>query len=185
MSVAAESVRRYEPFFKKQQVMKVLDYGTGNMRNAVYLAANGFQVYAADLPEQIEKLMSCPAASCARRLLKTDELAHERLNADLVLSTYVFNIIMSQEDRHKYLATAAANLRPGGYLLIEVRCRNTQSECGENCKEYFSCAECAKTLTHEELDLLLKPYGLQRTCHYYTKHAVAAMYQSEDNLACE
>lgn len=177
MRSTAESVRRYAPFFKKQQVVDVLDYGTGTMRNAVYMARNGFRVYAADLPEQIDKLRSCPVAACARRLLKTDELVQEQLNVDLVLSTYVFNIIMSHEERHRYLETAVANLRPGGYLLIEVRCPNVAAECGSACNDYFACAECAKTLTHGELDALMAPHGLKRICHYYRNHSVAAMYQ--------
>ena len=61
MTAVAESVRRYSRFFKTQHAMDVLDYGTGTMRNAVYLAQEGFSVYAADLPEQVEKLRGCPA----------------------------------------------------------------------------------------------------------------------------
>jgi SAM-dependent methyltransferase len=177
MVKAAESVRRYSRFFKKQNAGKVLDYGTGTMRNALFLAREGFRVYAADLPEQVEKLGGCPAIRHVERLLATDELPHSDLNVDLVLSTYVFNIIMNSAERHAYLKNAVANLRPGGYLLMEVRCRKPQ-ECGDaTCKDFFSCAECSKTLTHEELDALLAPHGLRRISHYYRGHAVAAIYQ--------
>ena len=86
MSTAAESVRRYSRFFKSQQAMDVLDYGTGSMRNAVYLAQEGFSVYAADLPEQVERLRNCPALMHVERLLATDELPRSNLNVDLVLS---------------------------------------------------------------------------------------------------
>jgi 2-polyprenyl-3-methyl-5-hydroxy-6-metoxy-1,4-benzoquinol methylase len=177
MVKAAESIRRYSRFFKKQNAQKVLDYGTGTMRNALFLAREGFRVYAADLPEQVEKLAGCPAIRHVERLLAIDELSQSNLNVDLVLSTYVFNIIMNSAERHAYLKNVAANLRPGGYLLMEVRCRKPQERCNTTCKDYFSCAECSKTLTHEELDALLAPHGLRRISHYYRSHAVAAIYQ--------
>lgn len=179
MSRAAESVRRYTTFFKKRNAMSVLDYGTGNMRNALYLAQNGFTVYAADLPEQVAKLQGCPAIRLVEQLLATDKLSKSRLNVDLVLSTYVFNIIMGNGERHSYLDTAAANLKPGGYLLMEVRCRRPGNDCGASCEHFFACPECAKTLTHEELDVLLRPHGLRRISHYYRSHAVSAIYVKE------
>lgn len=177
MVAVAESVRRYNRFFKTQHAMDVLDYGTGTMRNAVYLAQEGFSVYAADLPEQVEKLRGCPALRHVERLLAIDELPQSNLNVDLVLSTYVFNIIMNSAERHAYLDNTVANLKSGGYLLMEVRCRKPHELCDTTCKDFFSCAECSKTLTHEELDGLLNPHGLRRISHYYRSHAVAAIYQ--------
>lgn len=177
MSIASESVRRYSRFFKSQHAMDVLDYGTGTMRNAVYLAQKGFNVFAADVPEQIEKLRGCPALMHVERLLAADELSQSNLNVDLVLSTYVFNIIMDSTERRTYLENAVTNLKLGGYLLMEVRCRKPHEPCDTTCKDYFSGAECSKTLTHEELDELLKPHGLRRISHYYRSHAVSAIYQ--------
>lgn len=177
MAAVAESVRRYSRFFQIRKARAVLDYGTGTMRNALYLARQGFDVYAADIPDQVEKLRGCPALQHIQQLLATDELPQSRLNVDLVLSTYVFNIIMDSGERHRYLQNVVANLKPGGYLLIEVRCRQPRERCDATCRDYFSCAECSKTLTHEELDALLRPYGLRRISHYYRSHAVAAIYQ--------
>ena len=177
MRTAAESVRRYMTFFKKKKALDVLDYGTGTMRNALFMAAQGFRVFAADLPEQVDKLRGCPALLHVERLLATDELYRSSLNVDLVLSTYVFNIIMDQGARHQYLKTAVTNLKPGGYLLMEVRCRKPHENCDASCSDYFGCAECTKTLTHEELDTLLNPHGLKRISHYYRSHSVAAIYQ--------
>jgi len=147
------------------------------MRNALYMANQGFKVFAADLPEQVDKLRGCPALSHIERLLATDELPGSQLNVDLVLSTYVFNIIMENSLRHEYLNNAVANLKPEGYLLMEVRCRKPQERCDTTCTDYFSCAECSKTLTHEELDALLNPHGLKRISHYYRSHAVSAIYR--------
>jgi SAM-dependent methyltransferase len=177
MVAVAESVRRYSRFFKTQHATDVLDYGTGSMRNAVYLAQKGFSVYAADIPEQVAKLRNCPALAHVERLLATDDLPLSNLNVDLVLSTYVFNIIMSSSERHAYLDNAVANLKTGGYLLMEVRCRTLEERCDATCTDYFSCAECSKTLTHDELDILLTPHGLRRISHYYRSHAVSAIYQ--------
>ena len=157
--------------------MGVLDYGTGTMRNAVYLAQEGFNVYAADLPEQVERLRGCPAVQHIERLLATDELPQSNLNVDLVLSTYVFNIIMDSGERHAYLKNAVTNLKSGGYLLMEVRCRKPHERCDTSCKDFFSCPDCSKTLTHEELDVLLAPHGLRRLSHYYRSHALTAIYQ--------
>jgi hypothetical protein len=179
MCTAAESVRRYSRFFQLQNSVKVLVYGTGKMRNAIYLSKQGFRVYAADLPEQVEKLQDYPAANQVERLLATDELSQGSLGVDLVLSTYVFNIIMGQEARYSYLKTAVSNLRPGGYLMMEVRCRKPNDICCENCNDYFSHNGCAKTLTHHELDSLLNPHGLRRISHYYRSHALSAIYRRE------
>lgn len=183
MCTAAESVRRYSRFFKQQNAVRVLDFGTGNMRNALYLSKQGFTVYAADLPEQVEKLMDYPAVNQVERLLATDELSHGNLCVDLVLSTYVFNIIMGNKERYNYLKTAVSNLRPGGYLLIEVRCRRPDEPCDSSCSDYLSPETCAKTLSHEELSDLLAPHGMRRVSHYYRNHALSAIYRRDD-ISC-
>jgi cyclopropane fatty-acyl-phospholipid synthase-like methyltransferase len=185
MAIVAESVRRYNTFFKKNQATSVLDYGTGNMRNALFLASQGYTVFAADLPEQVARLRERPGSSRVERLLETNELAEASLAVDLVLSTYVFNIIMDSGERSTYLANAVANLKPGGYVLMEVRCRREDEECDTDCAGYFSCAECSKTLTHSELDILLNPHGLRRISHYYRSHAVSAIYQKNGDVAAD
>ena len=177
MAIVAESIRRYSTFFRKSLATSVLDYGTGNMRNALYMANQGFKVFAADLPDQINKLRGGPGLIHIERLLDTGELSDSKLNVDLVLSTYVFNIIMESSQRYEYLANVVANLKTDGYLLMEVRCRKPHDRCDTTCMDYFSCAECSKTLTHLELDILLNPHGLKRISHYYRSHAVSAIYQ--------
>jgi tellurite methyltransferase len=177
MPQTAVSVRRYAQFFRTRGATRVLDYGTGTMRNALYLATQGFTVYAADLPEQVETLSPCPAVQRLAGLLDTEQLCLSSLNVDLVVSTYVFNIIAEYEDQRHYVATAVRNLRPGGYLLMEVRCPREGSVCGDDCSHYFKCSSCAKTYTHSELDHVLQPFGLQRISHYYRRRAVAAIYQ--------
>jgi len=177
MTRAAGSITRYSSFFRQSQAETVLDYGAGTLRNSLYLAERGFTVYAADLPEQVEILRSRPTVRRLAGLLDVGDLEQSHLEVDLVLSTYVFNIIMENAEQHRYLDNVVANLRPGGYLLMEVRCRREETKCSSSCSHHFKCASCAKTFTHLELDSLITPYGFRRISHYYQHHAVAAIYQ--------
>ena len=177
MAKAAASITRYTGFFRQSRAHTVLDYGAGTLRNSLYLARHGFTVYAADLPEQVAVQRGRSDARHLAGLLNVGELEGSRLGVDLVLSTYVFNIIMENAEQHRYMDNVVANLRPGGYLLIEVRCRKQDSNCSSACSHHFKCQSCAKTYTHEELDSLINPYGFRRISHYYRQHAVAAIYQ--------
>ncbi|WP_460594282.1 class I SAM-dependent methyltransferase [Geomonas sp. Red276] len=181
MSTASEGVRRYSCFFKKLSALRVLDYGTGTMRNAVYLSREGFRVVAADLPEQVARLSHSPALQYAERLLPVEALSESHLDVDVVLSTYVFNIIMDHAGRDLYVRNTVGNLRPGGYLLMETRCPRLSERCSLACRDYFT-STCSKTLTHEELDALFNPYGMRRVSHYYRSHAVVAMYRKNPAL---
>ena len=177
MTQAARSITRYSPFFKHQKASNVLDYGAGKLRNALYLADQGFSVYAADLPELVSRFRVCPAINRLAGILEVGELPNSRLNVDLVLSNYVFNIITGSSERQSYLDNIVNNLRSGGYLLIEVRCRRTHGKCGQDCPEYFNSQECTKTYSHADLDRILIPRGFRRVSHYYRHQALAAIYQ--------
>ena len=177
MTAVADSVARYCQFFSWSHVETVLDYGAGTMRNALYLADQGFRVYAADIPEQVKVLRGHPGARRLAGLLEVGDLAQSRLGVDLVVSTYVFNIIMQKVQRHRYLDNVAANLRPGGYLLMEVSCRRDEIACSSIDRHYFNRDDAAKSYTHQELDRLFAPYQLTRICHHYSNHALAAIYR--------
>lgn len=177
MTKAANSVERYSRFFSWSHADTVLDYGTGTLRNALYLVDHGFTVYAADVHDQVKVLRDHPAIHRLAGLLEVGELKQSRLGVDVVLSTYVFNIIIQKAQRQHYLDNVVANLRPGGYLLMEVSCRREEMECSSICNHYFIRDDHAKTYTHQELDHLLAPYGFERICHYYSYHALAAVYR--------
>jgi len=181
MSKPAISVIRYSRFFSMRHVRTVLDYGAGTLRNALYLVEQGFEVYAADVPEQVKVLQAHPDVGTLAGLLEIGELTRNRLGVDLVLSTYVFNIIVTKEQRRRYLDNVVANLGRGGYLLMEVNCRLEELACGTAFHHYWDCDDKARSYTHEELDRLLSPYGFKRICHYYTTHALAAVYQLADS----
>jgi hypothetical protein len=179
MALAAKSIIRYSKFFRHQGAVRVLDYGAGKLRNAAYLTKQGFTVYAADLPEQIAQLRQLPAARPLAGILDSNQLSASCLNVDLVLSTYVFNIISKSDDQGAYIGNIRRNLKVGGYLLMEVRCRQLH-DCGAGCSHYFKCSDCAKTYTHSELDQFLTPFGFKRISHYYGNHALAAIYQLDE-----
>jgi SAM-dependent methyltransferase len=180
MTTAAISIARYARFFSQQGAETVLDYGTGTLRNALHLLEQGFTVYAADLPEQVRQLRGHPAVPRLAGLLEVGELEQSRLGVDLVLSTYVFNIIRQKVQRRRYLENVVANLKPGGYLLMEVCCWRDEMACGSADNRYLDCDECSSTYTHYQLDYLLAPYGLRRICQYYRNHSVAAVYRRTD-----
>jgi cyclopropane fatty-acyl-phospholipid synthase-like methyltransferase len=181
MARAAKSIRSYYKFFTHQRTETVLDYGAGKLRNARYLARKGFTVFAADLPEQVDQLRDFPDAGYLAGILDSRQLTDSCLNVDLVISTYVFNIINSISEQTTYVENIVSNLKLGGYLLMEVRCRRIE-ECGEGCSHFFKCQECAKTFTYEELDGFLVPHGFRRISHYYRNHALAAIYQLQPDL---
>ena len=177
MTKAATSVLRYSRFFTLQDIETVLDYGAGTLRNALYFADQGLTVYAADLPEQVKALRSHPEVHRLAGLLKAGDLGQSRLGVDLVISTYVFNIIVRRSDRERYLQNVVANLRPGGYLLMELCCRHEGAEYDPSLEHYLHCDINARNYTHHDLDRLLVPLGFERVSHYYSSHAVAAIYQ--------
>jgi SAM-dependent methyltransferase len=176
-SFAARSVERYSPFFKYKKAAKVLDYGAGKLRNSLFLAKAGYSVYAADLSEQVRWIRSCNDSESLSGIIDADHLSVSRLGADLVVSTYVFNIISDVREKSRYLANIVRNLRPEGYLLIEVRCRKRGADCSVSCSHFQKDSICTKSYSHEELDDLLKPLGFARICHYYRRNALAVVYQ--------
>lgn len=180
MASAAESVRRYSRFFRDRDVRTVLDYGAGTLRNTRFLANQGFSVYAADIPEQIERIIRLSSAIPLAGVLEAEELDHAALDVDLVVSTYVLNIIPEGTEKWRYLKNIELNIRPGGYLLIEVRCRREDGSCGSTCAHQMTCPGCVKTYSHDELDRLVAPFGFRRLSHYYRKHALAVVYRKED-----
>lgn len=177
MASAAVSITKYLRFFRKQRLHSVLDYGAGTLRNSRYLAEEGFEVYAADLPAQVERIMAMAGRRQLAGVLNCDELGTSSLGVDLVISNYVLNIIPDGSEKSSYLKNIVLNLRPQGYLLVEVRCRNQSLECQGTCAGGHKCSDCIKTYSHGELNDLMAPYGFRHVCHYYRRHSVAVLYQ--------
>jgi SAM-dependent methyltransferase len=180
MAIAALSISKYVRFFQEMKLETVLDYGAGTLRNSRFLAGEGFQVYAADIPLQVDRIMKMAGHDRLAGVLATDQLERSHLDVDLVLSSYVLNIIPDGTEKSRYLKNIVLNLRPEGYLLIEARCRIESAQCRSGCSYSHKCSSCVKTYSHHELDEMLVPYGFRRVSHYYRRHAVAVLYQRVD-----
>ncbi|MBI1921029.1 MAG: methyltransferase domain-containing protein [Geobacter sp.] len=177
----AGSIRTYFGFFERKGVRTILDYGAGTLRNARFLSEKGFSVYAADVPEQVRRIMRMSASNGLAGILETGALQRGALGVDMVLSTYVLNIIPDGAEKWSYLKNISINLRDEGYLLIETRCRREDAACGTGCSFHAKCPSCVKTYSHDELDRLVTPFGFRRLSHYYRRHAVAVLYQKVDD----
>jgi len=111
----ANSVQTYLPLFDKQKKRVVLDYGSGNLRNSLYLHTRGFEVIAVDLPGKTQ-CSSVPGIT----LVSPDELKTTNLYIDVTLCTFVLNLI-DVTKRVSVFETIAKNTMRGGYLLIETK----------------------------------------------------------------
>lgn len=144
----ADSVKKYLPLFEKQKKKVVLDYGSGNLRNAMFFHRKGYQVFAVDLPHKI-KYKPLPRLTC----ILPDDLACLDLKIDVVVCTFVLNLISSAE-RVKIFKAVAPKMTPGGYLLLE-----------------------AKGLSLLELDSLVLPRGFIRISSQMGRYTRIALYQ--------
>ncbi len=108
------------PFFTKQQISKVLDYGCGKyLRDALFLTREGFVVDAVDTEEQV---------------LRIDESLANELSAlasdipsdkyDAALLNFVIQVLPTHEQRMDVLEKVSASLKTGGYLVLSLRNQN-------------------------------------------------------------
>jgi hypothetical protein len=111
MATAAGSLRRYNRFFMQWGIRTVLDYGAGTLRNARFLAEQGFSVYAADIPEQVERILRMSASATLSGVLDVGDLEcgfSKRISSSpptlqhcSVRTTPVIILLMAyQKDRH-------------------------------------------------------------------------------------
>lgn len=110
-------VARWVNNFPRWGIQRILDLGAGNLRNSLYLAELGFSLWAAELPAQLARLGPQPGLV---PLLDTRLLQRTRLQMDLVLCTYVLNILPPMK-QGSLLALCRRNLKEGGFLCLEVR----------------------------------------------------------------
>lgn len=176
MATAARGVETYLKFFQKQKVNYVLDYGAGKLRNTRYLAEHGFKVYAADLRPQVERIKTMPEAGKAWGVLDIEQLKASPLKVDLVVSTYVLNILHNQLEREELLGNCQANLKPNGYFLVEVLCKDCKRHCSTGCPGQ-SGYSLKNAFTNQELDALIMPFGFKRLGHCYGRNAISVLYQ--------
>jgi SAM-dependent methyltransferase len=166
LSQPCKSIVDLVQFFKDNQVVKVLDYGAGKLRNSIYLLNKGFKVYACDTEKQIRKINSLMEVNEFPYLINESQLMSHRLNVDLVVSNYVLNIIEDDSDKLKYIKNTYNSLKKRGYLLLEVRRRTERTP-----------RDCTKAFTKKELNNFILNCNFEKLKDYSSKRSVVFLYQ--------
>lgn len=148
MAAPAKSLEIFCSLFDKIERKVVLDYGSGNLRNSLYLQQRGYEVYAVDLPRQL----AVNRSPCLNFMLP-EELPNHQIEAGLALCTFVLNLI-PETMRISVLANIAQNMSPGGYFLLETA-----------------------GLSLVQLDQLVVPRGFFRIHHHLGRYTVVVLYK--------
>ena len=148
----ARSLVKYLPLFQRQTGKVALDFGSGNLRNSIFLHRLGYEVYAVDLPHNV-KFHPMPKLNC----ITPGELRDLYCKIDLALCTFVLNLISPQQ-RIYILDTIASKMKKGGYLLIET-----------------------KKLSLFDLDALTIPRGFASVHHQTGRYTHIVLYQYTDS----
>ncbi len=111
----AHSLKKYVPLFDRSKNKVALDFGSGNLRNSMYLHRKGYEVYAVDLPQK-NKIQCMPRLKC----ILPEEIKGLNSKIDVTICTFVLNII-SESERNGFLGTLAEKMSPGGFFLVETK----------------------------------------------------------------
>ncbi|MHB9095136.1 MAG: class I SAM-dependent methyltransferase [Eubacteriales bacterium] len=144
----AYSLEKYLPLFDRLPRKVVLDYGSGNLRNSLFLHRRGYEVFAVDLPHKT-RCKSLPRLTC----VFPEDLLSINTKIGVTLCTFVLNQIPDSE-RIKVFETVAKKMVRGGYLLIET-----------------------KGFSLFELDTLVIPRGFIRIHYQNGRYTLIALYQ--------
>lgn len=144
----AGSLVKYLPLFQKQIGKVALDFGSGNLRNSIFLHRLGFEVYAVDLPHHV-RFHPMPKLNC----ITPGDLCDLYCKIDVALCTFVLNLISPQQ-RISFFDTIASKMKKGGYLLIET-----------------------KNLSLFDLDALTIPRGFARVHNQTGRYTHIVLYQ--------
>lgn len=148
ISEPAKSLKKYEPLFDKQPQKVVLDFGSGNLRNSIFLHRKGYEVFAVDLPQRM-KMRSIPRLTC----ILPEEILSLPCKINLTLCTFVLNLI-SQEERNKFLNLISQKMSDGGFFLVET-----------------------KGFSLSSLDSMVIPKGFVRVHHEKGRYTIIVLYQ--------
>lgn len=98
----------------------ILDFGAGNLRNAIFLQQQGGSIWAVDLQEQVEKIKHTAATEGLTFIGSLEQLFHRPMMFGAVICTYVLNIVVPAQ-RRQMLTQLANSLMNHGLLCVEVR----------------------------------------------------------------
>ena len=95
----------------------VLDYGAGKLRNSLFLSEQEINLYATDLDVQVLKWDKKEKIN----FLFLDDLKKYKNFFDVVLLTFVLNVIVEEKERIEILKNIKEILKKDGILIVETR----------------------------------------------------------------
>jgi SAM-dependent methyltransferase len=124
-TVPAPGLKDVAADLRKAGKKRVLDFGAGKLRNALYLLSrkDGFRVWAVEFKECYQKPAGKKALAKAKNhkgfFLKKwpDEFLASNFEVDAVLLINVANVVPDETDRQRIVAECTKRLRKGGWFL--------------------------------------------------------------------
>lgn len=119
-AVPAPGVADVAAELKKKGQTKVLDFGAGKLRNAIYLLGKGFQVWAVEFKDCFQtpagERCLTQAEGYKKFFLKKwpDEFLECDFDVDAVFLINVANVVPEEADRRRIVAECIKRLRSGG-----------------------------------------------------------------------
>ncbi|WP_051412127.1 class I SAM-dependent methyltransferase [Halonatronum saccharophilum] len=157
-------------FFEENEINSIIDYGAGKLKNSIYLSERGFEVYAVDKMEQLERSKRYYSNIKLKGLIDYNKISSYDLKVDLVISNFVLNIIEGVEIRIRYIDNSYFKLKTGGCLLIEVRRRRG-----------ITPKSCNKAFNQNELNELVLSRGFNLIKSRYSKYSLVGLYIKASN----
>lgn len=159
--------------------LSVLDYGAGKLRNAIYLLSKNIDTHILDSKLQISRIDSDILNKFSMFYYIGDKI--ESIY-DIVLCSYVINVIPSPSDRGEVLTTIYKSLKENGTLVLEVR-KEKGILSNKNLEPYNDgyvvgkgeIKTFQKPYTCEELHELLKKYSYKEVSIINKKDSIIAI----------
>lgn len=104
---------------RTDKTARVLDYGTGKLRNAKFLKTKGLNVSVLDTDFQIQRASKEDLGEYEN--IYTIETYEPLETYDSVLCSFVLNVIPTVEEREEVLENIYQSLKEDGDLYLEVR----------------------------------------------------------------
>ena len=104
---------------------RALDLGCGKGRNSIFLAKNGFEVYAIDFVPQLVEELNAFSASSGLKITGicqsvTEKLPIEAKSCDVAVDVYCYKHQADKNSQKAYRSELARVLKDGGYYLLSL-----------------------------------------------------------------
>lgn len=153
-----------DDFKLDRDLISILDYGCGKLRNTKYLVENGFSVSVIDTEKQIQNQLGNISRLCIKKYYTTKNISFDN-KYEVILSSFVFNVIPDINDRDILLSNIYRLLKDNGVAYIEVRNKSFL----KNLKNICEFNDGVLTGNGEN-KTFQKPYTLEELVEYLTIH---------------